>query len=868
VATADEAGHELLDLAMARPADARTRALAELAARPSPREATYALHALAIVERDVGRMREAGRHLRRGLGLARRHHLHDRAADMSATLGSVLAYAGRTAAAMTAFDEALAGSRGVDRARVLVRRAAIRGLLLGDHEGAIEDGNKAIRTLHRAGETLWESRAVGNRANSYVELGRLDKARADLGRAAGMLDGLGQPYDAAITRHNLAMVSYAAGDLVGALRQIEQAIEEYEAVEAQIPEAHADRCLILLAAGLTADAQAAGERAVELMEHDRTTAAVRLAYMESAAAGAALDAGDHAAATRHARAAARRWRRAGNTRAEVEADFLRFRAAVAAGRSPARAVRAGDELSSRLDTEHSTAALDAHLLTGRLALSAGKRELADTHLATAAEARRRGSALRRATGWVAVALQAQEREDRTGLLRAADHGLAVLEQHRLTLGSSELRARATVRGAELARLAVGRAAADGSARELLRWSERWRATLQVAPPPRPPQDPEALAELAALRALARMEGEDSNSRREERRRRLEEAVRRRELLRPGEAAGRRSALDIGDLLDALGGAALVSVVGVAGEVHAVVASGGRVRRVVAGTTDRVRHEVDYALLAVRGAARVGSLDVAAQLLAGAEPGLGALEDALLGPALRLVGDNPVILVPPTRLHSAPWGAMPGLRERPVTVAPSASSWLRAHRAIVPPGRRVALVAGPGLVSGAAEVPQLARRYESVEVLRNGAATCDATLQALDGAWLGHVAAHGTFRGDNPLFSTLDLADGPMTVYDLDGLRRPPHRLVLSACESGAAAPTGADELLGLASSLVELGTAGMVASVVPVDDAATVGFSLAAHEAVARGASLGEAVLRARELAGDDPVAQATAWSFLALGAA
>jgi hypothetical protein len=98
-------------------------------------------------------------------------------------------------------------------------------------------------------------------------------------------------------------------------------------------------------------------------------------------------------------------------------------------------------------------------------------------------------------------LQAQERDDRTGLLRAADHGLAVLEQHRLTLGSSELRARATVRGAELARLAVGRAAADGSARELLRWSERWRATLQVAPPPRPPQDPEALAELAALRAL-------------------------------------------------------------------------------------------------------------------------------------------------------------------------------------------------------------------------------------------------------------------------------------------------------------------------------------------------------------------------------
>ena len=105
---------------------------------------------------DVGRMREAGRHQRRGLALARGgRQLLDRTADMSATLGSVLAYAGRTAAAMTAFDETLAGSRGVDRGRVLVRRAAIRGLLLGDHEGAVEDGNRAIRILHRAGDTLW-----------------------------------------------------------------------------------------------------------------------------------------------------------------------------------------------------------------------------------------------------------------------------------------------------------------------------------------------------------------------------------------------------------------------------------------------------------------------------------------------------------------------------------------------------------------------------------------------------------------------------------------------------------------------------------------------------------------------------------------
>ena len=36
--------------------------------------------------------------------------------------------------------------------------------------------------------------------------------------------------------------------------------------------------------------------------------------------------------------------------------------------------------------------------------------------------------------------------------------------------------------------------------------------------------------------------------------------------------------------------------------------------------------------------------------------------------------------------------------------------------------------------------------------------------------LVHLACHGSFRTDNPLFSTLSLADGPLTVYDLERAR--------------------------------------------------------------------------------------------------
>ena len=39
--------------------------------------------------------------------------------------------------------------------------------------------------------------------------------------------------------------------------------------------------------------------------------------------------------------------------------------------------------------------------------------------------------------------------------------------------------------------------------------------------------------------------------------------------------------------------------------------------------------------------------------------------------------------------------------------------------------------------------------------------------------VGHVAAHGTFRADSPMFSSLRLDDGPMTVHDVERLRRAP-----------------------------------------------------------------------------------------------
>jgi CHAT domain-containing protein len=182
---------------------------------------------------------------------------------------------------------------------------------------------------------------------------------------------------------------------------------------------------------------------------------------------------------------------------------------------------------------------------------------------------------------------------------------------------------------------------------------------------------------------------------------------------------------------------------------------------------------------------------------------------------------------------------------------------------------IVLVSGPGLDAARAEVGTLAAEYGRATVLAGRDASTARVLGAIDGARLAHIAAHGVFRADSPMFSSLRLADGPMTVHDLERLGRAPFRLVLPCCESARLAPVGADELLGLASALLPLGTAGIVASVAQVGDRATAPLMLALHRRLRGNASLAAALRDARaEAAGSgDPEVIAAGWSFIALGA-
>ncbi len=112
-------------------------------------------------------------------------------------------------------------------------------------------------------------------------------------------------------------------------------------------------------------------------------------------------------------------------------------------------------------------------------------------------------------------------------------------------------------------------------------------------------------------------------------------------------------------------------------------------------------------------------------------------------------------------------------------------------------------------------PVGSRRWSTGTAVAGRNATVEAALRALDGAKLAHVACHGRFRSDSPLFSSLELADGPLTALDLQRLRRAPELLVLSACDVALSERHPGDELLGFSAALLASGTRTIVASVVP-----------------------------------------------------
>lgn len=858
---------ELLPMVFADPGEARARAEHVLRAAPSPVHASVAHQVLGIWQRDFGDLRIALRHLRRARDLAARAESADREADVLATLGVALVHAGRTRQGLASFERGVARGSGHTRARVLYRRAYV-WWVLGHHREALEDVRRALPVLRQVADDIWTARALTLRATVHLALGTVDRAVADFTAAERLWDTTGQEHDKADAVESRGLAAFRSGDVPAALRLLDEAEERYAKLGTPTYNLSIRRCEVLMAAGLAPEALAEADAAIALLDRIGGQS-TRKAELLLAAARAARSAGDAHTAIARAAVAVRLFAAQRRTWWETHARLVLIEARVAAGRRSGRMVADAAAVAERLASFGSPAAPEASLLAGRIALALGWTADAERHLAVAARSRHGGPPPARMTGWAAQALRARAAGSRRGVLEACRRGLDVLDDHRMTLGASELRAHATAQGAELAALAQEVSLAEGSPRRLLGWSERWRATVLSAPPTRPPDDPALLSGLTAYREIAaraeaaRMEGRPVPALEREQRR-LEREIRSRTRHMGGAAADAGDRLDVGRLLDRLGDGRLVELAVVDGRVHVLLCGQGKVRRFAGGSLAEAVAEAEHVQAGLRRLAHPG----AEARLPLVEAAGRRLEELLLAGAVRHLGPGPVVIVPPGALHRVPWALLPALRERVLSVSPSAGSWLRARETAPPPDGRPVLVRGPGLATGGAEVPELADRYGAATVLEGEDAQVPRVLAELDGAGLAHLAAHGTFRADSPLFSALRMADGPLIVHDFERLTRSPYRIILSSCDTARLASVGADELLGLVTALLPLGTAGVVASSAPVNDAAVVPLMLALHKGLGAGLSLAEALRDARTALPNDAVHQATGWAFAAFGAA
>ncbi|MEV0388861.1 CHAT domain-containing protein [Nonomuraea sp. NPDC050643] len=901
---------ELLSLALSRPYEALDRARDLLAAGLPPLEESVARQAIGIVLREFGDIHAAVEELRAARGLARASGSPEREDDVLATLGVALVFAGRTAAGREALNAAARRSTGLLLGRILLRRGGVL-LALGEHRAALPDLNTAIAVLRLERDLLWEARARTERAFCALALGSVRSAVTDLRRAEELFSRTGQELESVDAIVHRGVLAHRIGDLPAALSCFDTAAERFARLGAADPALSGHRCAALLAAGLAEEALGEADAMIDRLERAHGSPLKR-AELLLAAAECALAAGRPPAALDRARAAAQLFERQRRPWWRAHARLVMAQAQFAAGPPSETLLRDAARCADGLAALSSPRLPLSRLVAGQIALALGRTEEAEEHLGVAARARYRGPALTRTAGWLAEALRAEAAGDHRRLMRVCRRGLELINDHRATLGSSELRAQATAHGAELARLAQRHALRLNRPRLLLSWSERWRAGALLIPPVRPPDDEDLQADLAAMRMVNSRLGEAQA-------RGLPTAALRREQLRLERAARDRArraqggdrvvpfAFDLPRLREELGERLLLELVDVAGELHVLVCGGaGPVRMVTAGRTEEAGRQVDLIRFALARLAHGRSRLTPEQLFGQLAAASRTLERLLIADAARLLGDREVVIVPPGRLQAVPWGLLPALRDRVVSVAPSAAFWLRA-RGTRAEGSGVALIRGPGLRSEGAEVTHIARELRALQhtggvggaagvdgvaetaevggvaevrggaasgggrgpvVLGGGSATVVRVLEAMDGARLAHIAAHGDFRTDSPLLSSLRVDDGPLTVYDLERLRQAPRQVVLSSCDSGRASSAGADELLGLAASLMQLGTTGLVASVVPVNDVAVVPLMIALHRELRAGAGLAAALCRARRATGGgDPVATATGWSFLCLGA-
>jgi CHAT domain-containing protein len=189
----------------------------------------------------------------------------------------------------------------------------------------------------------------------------------------------------------------------------------------------------------------------------------------------------------------------------------------------------------------------------------------------------------------------------------------------------------------------------------------------------------------------------------------------------------------------------------------------------------------------------------------------------------------------------------------ISYAPSAAIYALCHTPSGVPGNGSLIFGVPD-----PQAPLIQEEVESVrqvlpdsQLFLGNAANHQVFLERSSSSRIIHIATHGTFRPDNPMFSGVRLGDGYLYLYELYNLRLNAELLTLSGCATGLNVVADGDELLGLIRGALGAGARSLLLTLWEVSDRSAMMFMVNFYKllqgAKSKAAALKQAARKVRE---------------------